>query len=187
MLNFITNCDWTILNWVHANLTSPLLDTVMPKITLLGNEGILWIAVMIALLISKKYRRYGVILGIGLLSGVLIGNLILKNLIARPRPCWIDTSVTLLIPNPTDYSFPSGHTLSSAIAAVILTCANRKFGIAAIPLAILIAFSRLYLYVHFPSDIIGGAILGLIIAAVVLKVNQKFGPMADRTGGMKRK
>ena len=94
--------------------------------------------------------------------GVLVGNVALKNLIARPRPCWVE-SVPLLIASPTDYSFPSGHTLSSAIAATILTKTDRRFGYAAIPLAALIAFSRLYLYVHWPSDVLAGALLGILI------------------------
>ena len=104
----------------------------------------------------------------GLIIGVLIGNVCMKNLVARSRPCWREPSVKLLISNPRDYSFPSGHTLSSTIAAVIITSANRKFGYAAIPLASAISFSRLYLYVHFPSDVLGASCLGLVLASVVL-------------------
>ena len=100
--------------------------------------------------------------------GDLVGNVFLKHLIARPRPCWLDQSVPLLIAVPNDYSFPSGHTLASVIGATILTAADRRFGLIAIPLAILIAFSRLYLYVHFPSDILGAVILGLGIGALTL-------------------
>ena len=94
------------------------------------------------------------------------GNVFLKNFVARPRPCWLDSSVRLLIANPTDYSFPSGHTLSSVIGATILTKTDRRFGYAAIPLAALIAFSRLYLYVHFPSDVLAAAVLGVLIGKV---------------------
>ena len=97
---------------------------------------------------------------------MLVGNVCLKNLIARPRPCWLDSSVRLLIANPTDYSFPSGHTLSSTIAATILTKTDRRFGYVAIPLAVLIALSRLYLYVHFPSDVLAAAVLGVLIGKV---------------------
>ena len=75
----------------------------------------------------------------------------------------------MLIANPTDYSFPSGHTLSSVIGATILTKTNRHFGYAAIPLAVLIAFSRLYLYVHFPSDILGAAVLGVVIGVLTFR------------------
>ena len=137
--------------------------TVNKGATIYGGGGAIWLLAAVALLITKKYRKYGIFLLAGLAVGVLTGNIILKPLIARPRPCWIDQSVALLIANPTDFSFPSGHTLSSVIGATVLTKANPKFGIAAIPLAALIAFSRLYLYVHYPTDIIAGAALGVAI------------------------
>ncbi len=161
------NLDWTILHWIQDTLVCPALDFLMPKITLLGDGDAVWLLAAAALLITKKYRRYGVLLLVALALGVLTGNLTLKPLIARPRPCWVDESVRLLIPNTTDYSFPSGHTLSSVIGATVLTKANAKFGLAAIPLAALIAFSRLYLYVHYPTDILGAAVLGVAIGLLV--------------------
>lgn len=160
--------DWTILHEIRAFLTCPLLDMLMPKITMLGNSGAVWILAAGGLLCTKKYRKYGIIMLAGLAMGGLVGNVFLKHLIARPRPCWLDQSVPLLIAVPNDYSFPSGHTLASVIGATILTAADRRFGLIAIPLAILIAFSRLYLYVHFPSDILGAVILGLGIGALTL-------------------
>lgn len=111
----------------------------------------------------------------GLAVGVLVGNVCLKNLIARPRPCWLDDSVMMLISSTTDYSFPSGHTLSSVIGATVLTKTDRRFGWAAIPLAAVIAFSRLYLFVHFPSDILAGAILGVIIVEAVYRIGMRCG------------
>ena len=155
--------DWSILHWIQETLTCPLFDVLMPKITLLGNGGAVWLLAAGGLLCTKKYRRQGLVLLGGLAAGVLVGNVCLKNLIARPRPCWLDESVRLLIASPTDYSFPSGHTLSSVIGATILTKTDRRFGYAAIPLAALIAFSRLYLYVHFPSDVLAAAVLGVAI------------------------
>ena len=167
------NFDWTILHWIQNMLVCPAMDFLMPKITLLGNGGAVWILSAIGLLATKKYRKYGAFLLAGLAVGVLTGNLTLKPLIARPRPCWLDSSVQLLIANPTDYSFPSGHTLSSVIGATVLTKANRKFGLAAIPLAALIAFSRLYLYVHFPTDILGAAVLGMAIGLLTCIIGDK--------------
>lgn len=164
------NFDWTILHWIRNTLVCPAMDLLMPKITLLGNGGAVWILAAGVLLATKKYRKYGAFLLAGLAVGVLVGNLTLKPLIARPRPCWLDPSVQLLIENPTDYSFPSGHTLSSVIGATVLTKANRKFGLLAIPLAAFIAFSRLYLYVHFPTDILGAAVLGVTIGLAVCAV-----------------
>ena len=154
-------------------LSGPVLDFLMPKITLLGNGGAIWILAALILLCTKKYRRQGVLLLVGLIAGVLVGNACLKNLIARPRPCWLDSSVQLLIVNPADYSFPSGHTLSSVIGATGLTKTNRRFGYAAIPLAALIAFSRLYLYVHFPSDVLAAAVLGVALGELVWRCGGK--------------
>ena len=167
------NFDWTILHWIQNTLVCPAMDFLMPKITLLGNGGAVWILAAVDLLATKKYRKYGAFLLAGLAIGVLIGNLTLKPLIALPRPCWLDESVQLLIANLTDYSFPSGHTLSSVIGATVLTKANRKFGLAAMPLAALIAFSRLYLYVHFPTDILAAAVLGVGIGLVTCTIGDK--------------
>ena len=166
--------DQSILYWIHDNLSCGVLDMLMPKLTLLGGGGAIWLLAVAIMLCAKKYRRQGVILLAGLAAGVLVGNVCLKNLIARPRPCWLDDSVKLLIPIPTDYSFPSGHTLSSVIGATVLTKTNRRFGWAAIPLAAIIAFSRLYLFVHYPSDILAGAVLGAAIGLVVYRVGMRY-------------
>ena len=161
--------DWSILHWIQNTLACPFLDFLMPKITQLGDNGMIWLLAAFMLLCTKKYRKQGLLLIAGLAVGVLVGNVCLKHLIARPRPCWLDESVRLLIENPTDYSFPSGHTLSSVIGATILTQTNRQFGYAAIPLAAIIAFSRLYLYVHFPSDVLAAAVLGIVIGVLLYR------------------
>lgn len=155
--------DWTILNGIQDIFQSSFLDAIMPIITMLGDAGIIWIVIGVSMLISKKYRKQGLLVLIGLLLGLIIGNGIVKNLVARQRPCWTETDFNLLISSPKDYSFPSGHTQASVIAATILTMCRKKWGIVVIPLAAMIAFSRLYLYVHFPSDVLGGAILGFVI------------------------
>lgn len=169
------NLDQTILYWVQDNLSCGFLDAVMPKLTLLGSGGAIWLLAAGGMLCTKKYRRQGVLLLAGLAVGVLVGNVCLKNLIARPRPCWLDDSVHLLIASPTDYSFPSGHTLSSVIGATVLTKTNHKFAWAAIPLAAVIAFSRLYLFVHYPSDILAGAVLGIAIGEAVYYFGMRWG------------
>ena len=119
--------DWGILHWIQNNITCPFLDAVVPKLTMLGNAGIIWILAGVLLLCTKKYRRQGALVLMGLLVGLLVGNVALKHLVARSRPCWLDPSVQLLIATPTDYSFPSGHTLSSTIASTILTKTDRHF------------------------------------------------------------
>ena len=167
MLEWLRNMDWTVLYWLREVTQCGAMDLIMPKITALGNGGAVWIAAAAAMTISKKYRKYGIAMFAALIAGVLVGNLCLKNLIARARPCWLE-SVSLLIANPTDYSFPSGHTLSSVIGAYMLMAANRWFGWAAIPLAALIAFSRLYLFVHFPTDVLASVVLGIVIGTVAV-------------------
>lgn len=172
-MEYITNVDFTVLNWLHNTLSCGFLDSVMPVITKLGSKGAIWLAIAFVMMCTKKYRSCGIIMVITLIAGVLIGNVFLKNVIARPRPCWINSEFDMLIGVPRDYSFPSGHTLSSAAAATVLTLENRKFGFGAIPAAALIAFSRLYLYVHFPTDVIGGALIGIAIGYAAFKLIKK--------------
>lgn len=172
--------DWAVLQAIQNHLVCPFLDAVMPVITALGNAGAIWLATALALICTKKYRRQGILLLGGIALGYLVGIVCLKNLLARPRPCWLDPSVSLLIARPSDYSFPSGHTMISVIGATILTKTNRQFGYIAIPLAALIAFSRLYLYVHFPSDILGGAVLGVVIGLLVMRVGHKIRTPAQK-------
>lgn len=169
MPDFIQNIDWTILNSIRDSLSCGFLDAVMPVITKLGDAGVVWIIAGVTLLFFKKYRRYGIILLAALAVDFLLGELLLKHLIARPRP-FVQAGVPIIIGAPSGYSFPSGHTSVAASAAVILTAASRRFGFAAIPLAALIAFSRLYLYVHFPSDVLAGALFGLIMGFAAVLV-----------------
>lgn len=155
--------EFGILNGIHNALQCDFMDFLMKLFSAVGDAGVLWIIVAVAMLCSKKYRRTGVFLGAGLLLGLLFGNLIVKNLVARPRPCWIFDIPGLMIEVPKDYSFPSGHTLSSFIAALVLLDSDWKIGIPAAVIAVLIAFSRLYLFVHFPTDILGGIILAILV------------------------
>lgn len=164
--------DFQIL-YLIDKLHNPLLDKIMIFLTNLGDAGIIWIVIAVILLFFKKTRKCGILMGISLICGLILGNGILKHLIARQRPCWIDTSIPLLIPNPADYSFPSGHTLASFEAAIMIFLHNKKWGSVAILGALGIAFSRMYLFVHFPTDILGGAILGTCISIIIYKIVQK--------------
>lgn len=163
MTEAITRLDFSVLYWIQDHLRCGSLDFLMPKITFLGNAGLIWLFTAAVLILIPKYRRAGIFLLAGLAAGVLVGNVAMKHLFARPRPCWLDSSVQMLISIPTDFSFPSGHTLASVTSATILTCTDRRFGLVAIPLAALIAFSRLYLFVHFPTDVLASVILGIVI------------------------
>ncbi len=173
MIDWVQSTDWTILYWIQENIKCGFLDFLVPKLTALGNGGTIWIIIGVLMTISKKYRKNGIAVLIGLALGGIIGNLCIKNLVARARPCWIDTTVSLLIKTPTGYSFPSGHTLSSTIGAFIITATNHKFGWVVIPLAVIIACTRLYLFVHFPSDVLVAALLGLVIGTCVELARRK--------------
>lgn len=173
MLNSITTFDFCILDFIQAHLRCAFLDYFMPLVSALGSHGEIWIFAGLLLCFTKKYRKAGILVLAGLLAGYICGNLLLKNIIARPRPCWIYPDIALLIPTPQDFSFPSGHTLSSFIGAILLTKTNKRFGYGAIPLAVLMAFSRLYLYVHYPTDILGGVILATVISFAVWRIGNK--------------
>ena len=144
-----------------------VLDPIMVFVTKLVDKGIIWIALGIILLFFKKTRKCGIMVLVSMGIGLLIGNGIIKNLVQRPRPFWIDASIPLLIPKLSDYSFPSGHTLACFEAATIILLHNEKWGIVAILFGLLVGFSRMYLFVHFPTDVIGGALLGAIISITV--------------------
>lgn len=174
MWEWLTRLDFSVLYAIQDALRCGFFDFLMPKITWLGNGGLIWILAAAVLLCIRKRRRYGVLLLIGLALGLLIGNIILKNAAARPRPCWLDPTVQLLIRAPRDYSFPSGHTMASVIGATVLTGADRRFAPVAIPLAALIAFSRLYLFVHFPSDVLAAVLIGLAIGGLVLFAHRQW-------------
>ena len=153
--------ELNILHWIREHLQCPLLDTTMPLISALADGGILWILLAVGLLCFARTRRAGLSMGLALLLGVIIGNLLLKNLVARVRPYDVDLTVSLLVDRLTDFAFPSGHTLASFGAATALTVRYRRAGAAALVLAGLIAFSRLYLFVHYPTDVLAGALLGV--------------------------
>ena len=146
------------------------MDVLMMVFTYAGEYGALWAVISIALMITKKYRRLGATLAVGLIACVVIGNIILKPLVARDRPFITDPSIMIMIPPPSDASFPSGHTFSSFCSASVLAMHGRKWGISAFAIAFLIAFSRLYFNVHFPTDVLCGAVLGIVTGVTVYRI-----------------
>lgn len=165
--------EFRILETIHNAIGGRSMDFLMTAISALGNGGFLWILTAVAMMISKKYRKTGVVMAAGLVLGLIFGNVILKNLAARPRPCWIFEVPHILVTVPDDYSFPSGHTISSFVSALVIFDANRHWGIGALIVACVMAFSRMYLFVHFPTDILGGMVLASVIWLVVRKLFRK--------------
>ena len=168
---------------LYRAIGSPFLDAFFAVVTRLGDWGWFWILVAAVMLFFPKTRRMGLEMGIALILGGLICNVILKNLTARIRPCDFDPSVVLLIPRERNFSFPSGHAAVSFEGAVTILRHHKKWGIAALVLAVVIAFSRLYLRVHYPTDVLAGALIGtgnaFLAARIVAWAAKK------RDGGLK--
>lgn len=157
------NFEFVILDFIQEHMRSALGDVLMKFFSTLGEAGILWIVMAVVLLICPKTRRIGGIVTAALLLDVIVCNGMLKPLVARTRPYDINTAVQLIVKKPWDYSFPSGHTAAAFAATTALICAGEKrLWIPALIVSVLIAFSRLYLYVHFPTDVLGGLIVGVL-------------------------
>lgn len=165
IMMFIQIFDNSILQFIQNNMHFYILDKIMILLTNAGEGGLLWIVLAVILLFNKKHRKTGVIVIGAVLLTYIFGELALKNIICRVRPCYAKPLAKLLIPKPHTYSFPSGHSSSSFAAAIILSKYIKKGAPLFYTLAAGVAFSRMYLYVHYPSDIIAGIILGILCAA----------------------
>lgn len=174
MTNLLTTLavsfDLPILDWIQNTMQCGFLDTIMPLITVLGDGGAFWIACAVLMMLLKKYRKTGFSAGLALIFGLLLCNIFLKPTVARIRPYDLQEQmgviINLLIDKEHSFSFPSGHTIASFEAATAILLRHRKLGTAAMVLAILIAFSRMYLYVHYPTDVIVSVFLGISLAVL---------------------
>lgn len=169
-MGLFTRFELAILDLIQAG-SNPLLDKIMVDISTLGNLGIIWICLIIVFLTSKEYKTIGQILVLSFALNLIIVNLGLKNIVGRTRPYNLKPGIDLLIPALSDGSFPSGHSsYAASFATVVLVMAKSKaLKVFTSTLAILIAISRLYLYVHFPSDVIGGIVVGFLISTLAMK------------------
>ena len=159
-----------ILLWIQNNLRCGFLTPVMRVITTLGNGGAFWIVLTLLLLIFKRTRRMGVYCAASMLLTLLVVNLCIKPLAARTRPYELIQGLQILVSRPHDYSFPSGHSANSLTCAwTIFRLAPKKYGVPALVLAVLIALSRLYVGVHYPTDVLAGAAIGVLLSEVALR------------------
>lgn len=162
MLETLLNLDGGILLFLQEAVRNPILNPVMTAITTLGNAGILWIVLTALLLIPQKTRKVGVMSLCALLASLLMNNILIKNLVARVRPYNALDGLVILVRKPSEFSFPSGHAASSfASACVMFRKLPKKYGIPALVMAALISFSRLYVGVHYPSDVLAGIVSGI--------------------------
>lgn len=166
---FATMFDLPILLWIKEYLWCPLGDAVFPIVTLLGESGIFCIVLALVLILIPKTRRTGIAVGASLLLGLILCNIILKPLMARIRPYTFmldnyGVTIPLIVKELEDFSFPSGHTIACFETALVLLKHYKKWGIAALVLAALVAFSRLYLFVHYPTDVLVAIALAFLTA-----------------------
>ncbi len=162
MLERLADIDGGILLFLQEVVRNPVLDPVMKVITTLGNAGIIWILITLLLFLSKKTRKVGWMSFSALLITLFLNNILIKNIVARPRPYYVIEALVPLIKKPREFSFPSGHAGSSfASACILFRKLPKKYGIWALVLATLISISRIYVGVHYPTDILAGMVTGI--------------------------
>lgn len=174
MLNFLADLDGNILLFLQEYVRNPVLTPILKVITTLGNGGAIWIALAILLLAIPKTRKVGCMAALALIGTLLINNMLLKNLVARTRPYEVIEGLTYIVKTPVDYSFPSGHAgCSFAVACIMFRRLPGRYGVPALVLAVLISLSRLYVGVHYPSDVLFGVISGIVISYMAEAVGKR--------------
>ena len=168
--------DGQLLLWIRETFGNPVLDRIMIFISSLANKGMLWIGIGVVLLLlgvnGRKWSERGLLVLLSLALNAVICNVWLKPMVARTRPYDL-LGYEILVRRLGDYSFPSGHTSASFAAATALYAIDRRWGTAAYILAVLIGFSRLYLGVHFPTDVLAGAVIGILAAKAAQWILEK--------------
>lgn len=174
-MSWLLQLDGSILLWIQEYLRNDFFNVFWKGITLFGDGGYFWLTLTVVLLCFKKTRKTAIVAFCSIALCFLVTNLCLKNVIARPRPYTQIENLSILIKPLKGYSFPSGHTANSfAIALIYYRMLPKKWGIASVILAALIAFSRLYLGVHYPTDVLGGFVIALCCSTIVYYITKKY-------------
>lgn len=188
LMETIMTIDFTVLNWIQEHLRCGFLDAASSLLGTVGHAGMLWIVACIILLFFKKTRAAGVIALAAMGVGYVLGDFVIKPLVQRPRPFMTDSDmnlfrdVELFAKQPSGYSFPSGHSCAAAAFETVMLVKARPVGLIALLPVLAMLFSRLYNYVHFPSDVLCGALLGVLTAFLMLllfrqtKLDKKLSP-----------
>ncbi len=172
MFPYIVEVDGRILLLIQEFLRFEWLNPIVLFLTSLGNAGVIWILLAAILLLQKKYQKTGVSMAISLLIGFLITNLLLKNWVCRPRPYNMIPELHALV-TANDWSFPSGHSTCSMAGAVSMFLGlPKKMGVPALILGALICLSRLYVGVHYPTDVLCGAAIGVLAAVCAFRITR---------------
>lgn len=167
-MHALSVAELEILNWIAAHCHGPVLDVIFPVITHLGALGAVWIVMALVLMCVPGQRSCGAQVALALIFSAIICNLILKNAVGRIRPYELAGITELLVEQPWDASFPSGHTSAGIASATVLLLNRHRLRWPVLILAVLIAFSRLYLYVHFPTDVLAGALIGVLCGVLAV-------------------
>ena len=191
MFDIFLNFDLSVFELIQS-IQCGFLNAVMVFITTLGNAGAIFIVLALVLLCTKKYRKAGLAVAVALIVMLICNDLFLKEFFARPRPFnllatdpekyafWGEGYVyPELIGKPSSYSFPSGHTSSAFAAAIALLCHNRKLGIPVTIFAAIMGFSRIYVEVHYCTDVIAGVVSGTICALIAVLIVKFLFPVVD--------
>ncbi|MHC1719983.1 MAG: phosphatase PAP2 family protein [Clostridiaceae bacterium] len=173
-MNEFNTLDYNLLIQIHNLTSNNFFDHIMPGISAMGNFGAIWILISLILIIRKEYRMVGIMCILAVIITTIAGEGIIKHLVQRPRPFVQFPSIQLLISEPATYSFPSGHTASSFAVAFVIADRIRKAALPVFVMASAIAFSRIYLMVHYPTDIIAAVLLGFICAKLTVLLCDKF-------------
>ncbi len=179
-MNAINEFEIGILNFIQNIFSCKFLDYFFMVITKFSDSGIGWIALAIVLLCFKKTRKTGICLAAVLIIGEILGNQIIKKLFERPRPYTVNPDFTPIVEKLKSFSFPSGHTRCAVECSVAIFLNNKKWGTAAIIFAALTGLSRLYLYMHYPTDVLAGAVLGIIDAFLAVFIVKKIGEYINK-------
>lgn len=158
--------DFKILEFIRLHFKCKFLDFIMKNISTFFNYSIVWMVLGVVLISLKSTRAVGYEIFVALTLELLICNVFVKRISKRARPFTKNDEVNLLINPPKDYSFPSGHTLCAFMCATIIAAHIFWVGVILFVVAVLVAFSRMYLYVHYPSDVFVGALMGIFIALI---------------------
>lgn len=174
MPDWLYELDVNILLFIQEHLRFDFLTPILKFLTMLGDHGMLWIGIALLLILIKRTRPIGATAGASLAINALLVNVFLKNIVARTRPYEVIDGLTSLVGEQSDFSFPSGHTSSAfSVAVVMFMLMPKKYGVPALIVATLIAYSRLYVGVHYPSDVIGGLIVGILAAVICVAIYKK--------------
>lgn len=172
-MQMITNWDLAALDALQT-IHNAFLNYFLAVFTYMGAGGLVWIVLALSFMSIKKTRRLGMTCAAGLISELLFNEILIKNLVKRTRPFILNPGIDTIVTRPSSYSFPSGHSCTAFVAATVIFCYNKKWGVAAYVVSALIAFSRNYFYIHYPTDVIVGALEGILIGIVTTKLMEKF-------------